>query len=414
MEQTITDTQKASILALTTMVWVTTSNPVLSLVIGFIMGASIYAHNTGLLSGIWQSSLQYRLRFVEWLKSLRGQENSNWSHMSVQIGYQLPTRKPLFVDITKLGSCGVFAQTGGGKTTLLHTLIHGIISNCYPDEIQLAISDMKDGIDFSIYHRLPHLFCPVAETVEDSEKLLRHLKTEMQRRAKLYRAFSENHLCNDLTRYHALIDTMDVPLERLPYILAIFEEAQDVAKPGTVTERMMIDIAKKGRAYGIHLICATQRNTRGVMTGDLQEQFVTRFVGYMDSNQEYASVGRVPKETYEQMEKLPGRFMMKYQGDWSHIQAKMTVDSELERMAMKVSGNHSSPVWRDTTPIQGKPAKTAWQGTSEQKKALVSQWAQGFTTKPTIDQFLSEFDVQSTSTASKWINEVWYEQNKNV
>ncbi len=268
---------------------------------------------------------------------------------------------------------------------------------------------MKDGIDFSIYHRLPHLFCPVAETVEDSEKLLRHLKTEMQRRAKLYRGFSENHLCNDLTRYHGLIDQMEVPLERLPYILAIFEEAQDVAKPGTDTEQMMINIAKKGRAYGIHLICATQRNTRGVMTGDLQEQFVTRFVGYMDSNQEYAHVGRVPREVYEQMEKLPGRFMMKYGGSWSDIQAKMMVDNKLEQMAMKVSENRSRPVWQHTTPIQGKPTKTPWQGTSAQKKVMVSQWIQGFPNKPTIEQFLTEFDVQSTSTAYKWINEVWDE-----
>lgn len=408
----LTNIQIAFSTFIAVVVWTGTNNIVTGLIVGLASIAISYGTNTGYALAAWQWTTQYRVRFWHWLKSLFAHGTGYVPHLSIPIGYDAFTRVHVTVGISKLGSAGVFAQTGGGKTTLLHTIIHNIISRYAPSEIRLAISDMKDGIDFSIYHRLPHLFCPVAESVEESERMLKLLKSEMAHRAKLFKAFSAKHLCNDLTRYHALIDKMELSFERLPYIVAVFEEAQDIAKPNSETEQMLIDVAKKGRAYGIYLICATQRNTRGVMTGELQEQFTSRFCGYMDSNQEYAHVGRVPKETYELMEKLPGRFMMKYSGTWEHVQVKLTPDHELERIAAKVSGRNLNPVW--PTASNGIPGnksdKIAWNGTQAQKLTQVRHWINGFSSKPTIDNFLAVFDVKSSSTASHWINRVWHEE----
>jgi DNA segregation ATPase FtsK/SpoIIIE-like protein len=185
-----------------------------------------------------------------------------------------------------------------------------------------------------------------------------------------------------------------------------------MARPGSETEQMLIDVAKKGRAYGIYLICATQRNTRGVMTGELQEQFTSRFCGYMDSNQEYAHVGRVPRDVYELMEKMPGRFMMKYSGTWDHIQVKLIPDHELERVALRVSGSHVNPVWTSERIPGNTSDKIPWNGSQAQKLILVRKWAQGFNSKPSIDNFMAAFNVKSSSTASAWINRVWYEERQ--
>lgn len=346
----------------------------------------------------------------EWLKRLwlaiitrwhrKTSQSAILTPYSINLGIDPFTHRQIIINMDKADHIGIFAQTGGGKTTLLERIIHELVTNHSPQDLHLAICDMKE-FDFRIMAKLPHLFRPIARP-HNADDLIAALLAEMKRRAKLFDSMPQSRKCNDLETYHRLVDELALPFPRLPLLVAIIDEIQDVGNEDGITK-----LVKKGRALGIKLIVATQRNTVVSLSREVQSQLETRFIGYMDSNQEYGTIGRVPQEVYPDIEKLPGRFALKYLGDWQHLQVRKIPDHILERDIAKIS-NEEEMQWPDESVSNG-PTRIAWNGSSERKAAMVNEWLSGFTRKPTCAEFLAHFDVNSTSTANQWINEYWSE-----
>ncbi|WP_281287124.1 FtsK/SpoIIIE domain-containing protein, partial [Nonomuraea turkmeniaca] len=166
---------------------------------------------------------------------------------------------PFSVDLTLDGPHGLIAgTTGAGKSELLQTLICALAVANRPDQLTFVLIDYKGGAAFKECVRLPHTVGMVSDLDGHlTQRALDSLAAEIRRRERLLLKAG----AKDIDDYAGA-----VPLPRL--VLIIDEFAALVAElPDFVTG--LVDIARRGRSLGVHLILATQRPA-GVVTADIQ------------------------------------------------------------------------------------------------------------------------------------------------
>lgn len=196
-------------------------------------------------------------------------------------------------DLTTLPHLLVAGSTGGGKSTLLNSIIASIILNYSPDDVQLVLADIKEGVEFTQFTGAPHLRSNIATSIDLTHIRMDELIAEMERRYQLYaRAGAKNILEYNTPRQGTKA--------RLPYVAFIIDEFADLlgdrrriedpeasnqldpdAKPrtafaGALATRKLSKLASKARASGIHIVAATQRPSAKLLEGDIKANFPAR------------------------------------------------------------------------------------------------------------------------------------------
>jgi DNA segregation ATPase FtsK/SpoIIIE, S-DNA-T family len=141
-----------------------------------------------------------------------------------------------------------------GKTNLLHVLISQF-ALCYPpEELELYLLDFKE-VEFDAYltERLPHARAITSRTDREfGLSMLRRFHDEINRRARLCREAK----VTDLPDYRQATGRV------LPRALVIMDEFQvlfsEEDRLAREAGRLLADIAKRGAAFGLHLLLATQ------------------------------------------------------------------------------------------------------------------------------------------------------------
>ncbi len=127
-----------------------------------------------------------------------------------------------------------------------------------PSDLKLILVDPKT-VEFKPYEDIPHLITPVITEPEKCISALKWTVAEMERR---YKALSELHRRN-IVEYNAIKKE-----EGMPYIVLVIDELADLMMVAARdVEALIVRIAQKARAVGIHLILATQRPSVDVITG---------------------------------------------------------------------------------------------------------------------------------------------------
>lgn len=316
------------------------------------------------------------------------------------MGYDPETTDRDIENLADLGHVGIYGTTRYGKTTWIHSAIHHLISTHHPSELRLAISDPKT-VDYPFYGSLPYLLCPIARDRMETGWMVDRLIAEMNRRIALFAPYAAKSICNNIDRYAELSG------ERLPRVVAIFDELADVVEPGSELEQKLIRLAKLSLAYGIQLFCATQRPSAKVMNGEIKSQFSSLMVTFMPNNREYGTVAMAPKELYEQMTRTRGRFMVYSAKGWRFVQGYKVPDRQLERLAAKLSGRarewHVNGEERDARPQSAIPASSAWPETDAEKVRVVVELGREMRRRPSINETASRFGI-SRPTAIKYLN----------
>ena len=175
--------------------------------------------------------------------------------LDVQIGVDSKGEPQHFV----MGVRGVHhGLVGGdvrmGKTNLLHVLISQLALRYPPEELELYLLDFKE-VEFDAYltERLPHARAITSRTDREfGLSMLRRFHEEIERRARLCREAR----VTDLPDYRR--ETGQV----LPRALVIMDEFQvlfsEEDRLAREAGRLLADIAKRGAAFGLHLLLATQ------------------------------------------------------------------------------------------------------------------------------------------------------------
>ena len=147
-----------------------------------------------------------------------------------------------------------------GKSTLLHTLIAGLIRNYHPDNVELWLADFKQ-LEFKRYinHLPPHVkYILLDESTEMVFDLVDKLTGEMMERQKLFARLGVQR-----------IDQVDTTkLEKpLPVIFVILDEfsimSQSIADSPVYKLRLQ-NILAKGAALGLKFLFSSQTFTTGV------------------------------------------------------------------------------------------------------------------------------------------------------
>lgn len=182
-------------------------------------------------------------------------------------------------DLAKMPHCIIAGATGSGKSVCINTIVMSILLNLKPDEVRLLMIDPKK-VELTPYSRLPHMLAPVITESHGACAALNWLVKEMESRYELLKLLGVRNIdgFNKRTRDVAFEEAQEKPIpEKLPFIVGIIDELADLMMVSSSDiETPIARIAQMARAVGIHLILATQRPSREVITGLIKANFPTR------------------------------------------------------------------------------------------------------------------------------------------
>jgi S-DNA-T family DNA segregation ATPase FtsK/SpoIIIE len=182
-------------------------------------------------------------------------------------------------DLAKMPHCLIAGATGSGKSVCVNTIIMSILMNARPDEIKLIMIDPKK-VELTSYTHLPHMIAPVITEPHGAYSALNWLVKEMQQRYEILKQLGVRNISAFNSRQvHPEVEAqLPIPVpQKMHAIVAIIDEFADLMMASSSDlETPIARIAQMARAVGIHLILATQRPSREVITGLIKANFPTR------------------------------------------------------------------------------------------------------------------------------------------
>ncbi len=228
------------------------------------------------------------VRLVEGLSS-HDYEKSN-SPLSIVLGKDI-AGNAVVADLIKMPHVLIAGTTGSGKSVCINALILSLLYKSTPQQVRMIMVDPK-FLELSVYDGIPHLLTPVVTDMNKAANALRWCIVEMDRRFRLMAAMAVRNIAGFNKKIEAAIEsgqplldpTQELEegmspeeLEAFPYIVVIVDELADLMMvAGKKIEEIIIRIAQRARAAGIHLVLATQRPSVDVVTGLIKANVPTR------------------------------------------------------------------------------------------------------------------------------------------
>ena len=205
-------------------------------------------------------------------------------------------------DLSKTPHWLIGAATGMGKSVLLRS----IIAQCCAKDFALTVADWKGGVDYSaVYRRMGRfIFTP-----EELIVTLDVYRDELERRKRL---FTEND-CANITEYYAqngrVLPRWLLILDETSMILDSTGRGKTEKEQITTILNGLLSITRLGRAFGLHLICATQRTSVDSIPGALKANLDGRIAGHMADAQ--SSIVLLDSADAAKLPAIPGRFLLR-------------------------------------------------------------------------------------------------------
>lgn len=175
------------------------------------------------------------------------------------VGLQVDGRL-LYADFAEPNTCHalVAGAAGSGKSEFLKSMVATLIRRNSHATLRLVLVDPK-AVTFTGLADCPHLLGPVMTDLGETLAFLEEAVSEMESRYRKLAAAGHENLA------HRGADAA------MPYWLIVFDEFADLIMSGKkekqAFESLVARLAQKGRAAGIHLVLATQRPDRNIVSG---------------------------------------------------------------------------------------------------------------------------------------------------
>ncbi len=149
----------------------------------------------------------------------------------------------------------VAGTTGAGKSELLQTYIMSMATLYHPYEVGFVIIDFKGGGMANQFAGLPHLIGTITNIDgKEIDRSLRSIKAELQKRQRLFKEVSVNHIDKYIIKFKN--GEARTPL---PHLILIVDEFAELKADQPEFMKELISAARIGRSLGVHLILATQK-----------------------------------------------------------------------------------------------------------------------------------------------------------
>lgn len=207
-------------------------------------------------------------------------ESSEWKTAHDPLGFAIGrdiSGEAVVGKLNKMPHLLIAGQTGSGKSVMINTLLTSLLYRNAPSEMKLILVDPKQ-VEMAPYEDIPHLLTPVITEPEKTISALKWAVNEMERRYKL---LAEEKV-RDIASYNKKIQSggtkiavedeeghkQQVEDGAMPYIVIVIDELADLMMVAARdVEALIVRLAQKARAVGIHLVLATQRPSVDVITG---------------------------------------------------------------------------------------------------------------------------------------------------
>lgn len=182
----------------------------------------------------------------------------------------------IIVNLAKIPHILLGGSTGSGKSVLLKLLI----MQCVKKGADVYIADFKGGVDFS---PIWHTKCKIIIDENSLLNILTEIVDELENRKTLLRESGcanigeyNEHYGKKLKRIIFACDEVAEVLDKT----GLSKEAKEVV---TKIEGKLSVIARQGRAFGIHIILATQRPDANILAGQIRNNIDYRVCGRADN-----------------------------------------------------------------------------------------------------------------------------------
>ncbi len=206
---------------------------------------------------------------------------TNREPLSFVIGKDI-SGEPVVGELNKMPHLLIAGQTNSGKSVMINTLLCSLLYRNSPSQMKLILVDPKQ-VEMARYKDIPHLLTPIITQPEKTISALKWAVNEMERRYELLADVGEvnikdyNNSLGKSSRSKKIPvqdeegeEPIDQPAEdgAMPYIVVIIDEMADLMMTaGRDVEGLVVRLAQKARAVGIHLVLATQSPRADVITG---------------------------------------------------------------------------------------------------------------------------------------------------
>jgi S-DNA-T family DNA segregation ATPase FtsK/SpoIIIE len=170
---------------------------------------------------------------------------------------------PVDVDLVADGPHALVAgTTGAGKSVLLRTWVTALARRHPPTAVAFVLVDYKGGTAFDACADLPHVTGVVTDLDPGlGERLLVALRAEVREREAALRLAGVG-------------DVRDLP-DGPPRLVVVVDEFATLAAELPDFLSALVDVARRGRSLGLHLVLATQRPA-GAVSDDIRANTALR------------------------------------------------------------------------------------------------------------------------------------------
>lgn len=177
--------------------------------------------------------------------------------LTVPIGEAIG-RDTVNVDLASLPHLLVAGATGQGKSTALNAMLSTVVSHPdYHARVRLTLIDPK-RVEFAPYDSVADVHTETEDIVDTLANLVREMDDT-------YDEMRDAGVRNHVDLHHGGY-----------YNLVVVDELADLIMTDKRAEKFLVKLAQKGRAAGFHLVLATQRPDRDVVTGLLKANIPAR------------------------------------------------------------------------------------------------------------------------------------------
>lgn len=196
--------------------------------------------------------------------------DKDWSQAKNPLTFTLGrdiTGSAILADLAKMPHLLVAGATGSGKSIMINALLMSFLYRNSPADLKLILVDPKQ-VELILYADIPHLLAPV---IVEPDKCISALKWAVKEMDQRYSVLAE-HGKRNIEEYNKIR-----PEERMPSIVIVIDELADMMMVASQeVEGLIVRIAQKARAVGIHLVLATQRPSVNVITGLIKANIPAR------------------------------------------------------------------------------------------------------------------------------------------